>query len=248
MKQLSKNLLLTDSFPIAHDDEGVVQIIRMNFTFAGEEYVVDVRRSNVENDRECIDAEGPSEFFDSLVSALEDDYWEQVKEIFWQAVGVTEVTCFKVEVDTDLGKKFTSFYLLQKDVRENQIAPLMSELGCYGTKYAAEDGRIIGFPFSDKPAGWKKVNHHPGFFYPKKIAANESILQRIRAIKKPPRESLHGYIGWTADADLAGYVKRNNTPFLIAIYLAADPEYKPVEGMIKIPFEEFIELRGDLDS
>ena len=56
--------------------------VRFHCTFFGEEYVADVSKRNVMKDWPSIEAEGASELFDSFNSQMEEEFWDDVKQLF----------------------------------------------------------------------------------------------------------------------------------------------------------------------
>jgi hypothetical protein len=81
-KQLSKNLVVHYSETLATFDDDTLKGVRFNCDFFGEYMVADVYKHNVENDWATITGEGSSELWDSFEDQMENEFWNDLKEMF----------------------------------------------------------------------------------------------------------------------------------------------------------------------
>lgn len=80
-KKFSKNLILNHTETLDYKD-GEVYRVKFWFTFYGQEFEAELTKKKVDDDFMSVEAEGPSELFDSFHSLLEDEYWDLMKECF----------------------------------------------------------------------------------------------------------------------------------------------------------------------
>lgn len=83
-KQLSKNLIVHYSETLSTNEDGSLKKVRFNCDFFGQYMIADVIKKNVEKDWSTITGEGASELWDSFENQMEDEHWEELKEMFRQ--------------------------------------------------------------------------------------------------------------------------------------------------------------------
>lgn len=81
-KQLSKNLTVNYSETSGMNDDHSLAKVSFKCTFYGEPMTVNVSKSDIVKGWNSVTGEGDKELFDSFISAMEEDYFEELKELF----------------------------------------------------------------------------------------------------------------------------------------------------------------------
>lgn len=81
-RQLSKNLIVTDSDTLYTPFSDNIETVWFNCKFFGEPCHVVVNRKDIENDFGSVTGECGSELADSFFDQMEDEHWDALVEMF----------------------------------------------------------------------------------------------------------------------------------------------------------------------
>lgn len=83
---LSDNLKLHYTETLFLNLEGTPGVVKFFFTFFKQGFYAFVSDSHIKEDIHRIEAQGPADTFDDFVHQIQNEYWNEIKEVFLKHV------------------------------------------------------------------------------------------------------------------------------------------------------------------